>query len=712
MKNEDKKYDLGFKSHGIQKSGEIGNQIYGTCIFCDKEDKFYFNKDNGLWDCKVCGKKGNYYQFLEQVCELNQSFLSDEALRDLSKDRSLPVSALEDIELGISYNHKFTFPIRSEDGKIKDLRHYSLGKRLMGSPMCKTGLWNIEKIKNSNGPIYICEGEWDGIALNWLMKKLNKKGLAIAVPGANTFKREWVSLFEDKNVICLYDHDEAGENGQRVLKERLTGTAKSIKYVHWSESLPQGYDLRDFISSIAYKLKKPKTCWLKIEKMLMPGPVPKTPEEAKELDKAIKNKENVPTLKIKKIEEVYSAIKKWLFLDSTDAIQVSIATMLSNKLPGDPLWVFLVAPPGGAKTEIISTLSKSDDSYFTSSLTPHALISGAAWNNGNDPSLIPKLDGKVLIIKDFTTILAKRDQEKDEIFGILRDAYDGSCSKVFGTGQKRSYESRFTILSAVTPKIYEMDHTHQSLGERFLKFPMGNNLGHVSESEIIDRAIGNLTKEKAMRSEMSDYVASFIHYKLQEIEKGKIPTIPYEIKMKLIALAQYGARMRGIVSRDKFRPEIITAVPSTEVGSRLGKQLAKLAISLAIVNGRKEVGEADYNLCKQMMLGTITQKVERLVRVMYMELPYPGNTVKTRKISEGTRFSQTTCSRLLGDLDLLEIVDRKGRANKYEWDLSKYIRNLIFKADLYRTKEELHRNSLAPNIKVSKGLRIKVRRKK
>ena len=43
---------------------------------------------------------------------------------------------------------------------------------------------------------------------------------------------------------------------------------------------------------------------------------------------------------------------------------------------------------------------------------------------GGDPSLMAKLDGNpaALIIKDLTPLLQGKDTERDEVFGILRDA--------------------------------------------------------------------------------------------------------------------------------------------------------------------------------------------------------------------------------------------------------------------------------------------------
>lgn len=713
MENKEEKLLKGFTQHGFKPVGESGNQRYGDCPFCGRENKFYLNIENGLWDCKVCGLKGNHRTFLANVSNRNAKELRGKALQVISKDRGLPQEAFTEISMGF-WDGKYTLTVKDSAGHLQDMRMYKPGASIMGTSLCKTGLWNMHSLVDAKPelPVYVCEGEWDGIAMLWLAKHLKKEILVVAVPGANTFKKEWCSLFQGRKVYCLYDHDEAGEEGQLTVQERLTGVASSIEYIHWPDVLPTGFDIRDLITRRAVKRRKPKSCWNKIHKMLKPSPIRQ--KEAVLVGRPgaeHRSKERAPEpVKPIKFTEVLAVIKKWLFLKSTDGIEIAVATMLSNKLGGDPLWMFIVATPGGAKTEILSTLQQCPESYFTSSLTPHSLISGAAWSNGHDPSLIPKLDQKVLIIKDFTTILTKRDQEKDEIFGILRDAYDGNCSKVFGTGVKRSYVSKFSILSAVTPKIYELAETHQSLGERFLKFCIGENLEHDSEMEIIERAINNLQQEDGMRQEMGDKMAQFIAWKYQCMAEGnaKRPTIPLPIQRKLIALAQFGARMRGIVGRDKYRPEIVNASPSSEVGSRLGKQLAKLLISLALVNDRDEVNENDYRLVRKCMLDTISQKTERVVRELFRKMP-TGGTITTSTISRETRFPQATIKRLLDDLDLLRIVQKSGSANKYEWALSDYIRELVSRAGLYETEQELNRTSLAKHVS---PVRVKLRIRK
>lgn len=644
-----------------------------------------------LWDCKVCHKKGNYQNFLEQMNEMYISGMDTTGKQRLAQNRGLPVEAFR--KWGVGKNGTmYSIPIYNFNGKLQDLRTYRLGKKVMSSPACVVGLMGLDKLVNEpkEYPIYVCEGEWDGMALSWLLDSLKIKASIVSVPGAGTFKKEWIPHFKDRNVMVMYDNDEAGENGEHVVRERLYGVAKTIKYLHWPVRFPAGYDLRDFITSEAVKGKRPRRTIRLLGQMLRDNPRKGVPnvattteeKEAKPLAEPFKIDRTMT------IEKVYATFKKWMHITNTDPIEVAIATMASNKLKGDPLWMFIVAPPGGSKTEILSAFDKCPSVYITSSLTPHALISGAAFKNGVDPSLIPQLDGKTLIVKDFTSIMGKRENEKEEIFSILRDAYDGKCGKVFGTGTHRHYVSHFTILSGVTGSIYELGNQYAALGERFLKFYIGDNLRHMAETDIIRRACLNVNNELNMRDELSNAVASYIHliYERMDSPDFKTPKIPERILRKLVSLAQWGARMRGIISREKYTTDMIIGRPSAEVGSRLGKNLIKLAYSLAIANMRNEVNDRDFEIVKKAMVDTISQRNDDILKSVYQACPTIDDSIDTMSIVTKTKYTRTTVSRVLDDMNLLHIVKKLGRNNKYAWTMSDYMRKLIESAELYKKK--------------------------
>lgn len=684
---EKEKIVQAFSTWGFEELGKAGNQHYGNCVFCGNENKFYINQENALWDCKVCGMSGNYMKFLNRISERNQKIIKDKHYQILSSDRGLPEIAFRKHGIGV-WGKTFSIPILDEEGRLKDLRRFRPGKKMMASLGCSTGLWGAERLKKADKsqPVYVCEGEWDGMALYWLLRSLSKAGVVVAVPGANTFKNEWVPLFEGRIVYACYDNDEAGDLGDVTIEKKLTGTARKIHHLHWSANLPSGFDVRDLIRFEAIKKRKPKRTYKTLMQSFKDeSRRPKAIEGEVKVDE--KSAVSVKLVKTN-VEKVYKAFKKYLFLRNTDGIQIMLATVIANKIGGDPVWMFLVAPPGSAKTELIQSLSQCEQVYPVSSLTPHSLISGATWTGGADPSLIPKLDQKMLAIKDFTTIMEMRENEREEIFGILRDSYDGSCVKIFGNGVKRVYESRFGVIAGVTPVIYHLDSQNQSLGERFLKFSIEENLRHRAEDDVISRSISNIHFETEMRANIAKVVAQFINWKCAEFDRAKIklPSMTEQRKLRLIAFAKFCARMRGSVSRDKYRTDMVQSRPSSEIGSRVGKQLSKCAQALALLNDRDHINDDDLRLVRKIMLDTISQKLEDIVHCIYDLCETENDSVTTRTISAKTRYPQSTVSRCLGDLFMLEIVQRNGRLNKYEWSLTPYIRDLIETARIYKRK--------------------------
>jgi len=685
----------GFKKHGFIASGRSGNHAYGHCCFCGKENKFYVNNQNMLWDCKVCLKKGNFKTFLKEVHLRNVKQLTPPDYVKLANNRGLPVEAFKYFQLG-KHDSEYTLPTFNEQREVQDIRTYKLGKKIMSSPGCKVGLFNIENVdlSDTSKPMYLCEGEWDTIALSWLLRTLKIKADVVGVPGAQTFKREWTRYFQGRKVKVLYDNDVAGENGDQLIKERLNNCAEEIHFLHWPSSFITGFDLRDMIKREAVREGNPKRCFQLLERMLKGEPrngsVPVSVIAGeKDAEEPVQEKLNTKVT----LQDVYRTFEKWMFQPNQDAIELSIASVISNGLQGDPVWMFLVAPPGGSKTEILASFDKCPNVYVTSSLTPHALISGASFKDGMDLSLIPQLHNKTLVVKDFTSILGKREHEKDEIFSILRDAYDGKCGKVFGTGLHRYYKSHFSILSGVTPVIYELSSQYTGLGERFLKFFIGQNLDHPEEESIILRSMRNVNKELDMREELALVIRDYVKLiaSRMKAETFKLPTITREMENKIVGCAQFVARMRAVVSRDRHNSEMVTSKPSAEVGSRLGKQLTKVALSIAIVNRRTEVTDHEIRIVKKLTLDTISQRTEDVFRIILKSCPTVDDSLKTKDIAFRSRYPLSTVTRLLNDMYLLDIVKKTGSLNKLEWTISDYMRNLIKNGSLYRSQEEINR---------------------
>ena len=664
----------GFVVHGVTFNKTAGNQAIGNCVFCGKENHFFVNVENQLWDCKRCGAKGNFGGFLEQVSKHNVKRLMEEPSRlaALCTNRKLPKSAFAKWEVG--WNGKdYTLPVRSSTGTVDDLRRYVLGKKTQATTGAKLGLLGAHKmVQMPKADVFICEGEWDCIALAWLFKKLDTNCVAVGVTGANVFKDAWIPLFEGRKVVLLHDKDKAGEEGKRLCFAKLKGVANEIKVVEWPEFLPEGFDLRDFVTNEAIAKQKPRAAWAELKKLLkIQEPTAVVPPDSD-------RRQTVPALpeeawdgKRISAEEVFKVYKKWLHMPNDEALRIMFGTIYANKIQGEPIWMFLVAPPGGSKSELLMTLRHSIVET-TTSITPHTLISGVRFTGNNDPSLLPKLNNRILVIKDFTTILSMHFSHRDEIFGILRDCYDGKTEKHFGMGYKRSYVSKFGILAGVTPKIEEFGAMHQSLGERFLKFRLDTGEKSTTEADRIRRALSNINKEGEMREELMQMGSKVLGTPLPEV----LPTIPEGIFERIVNLAQTCAMMRGVVSRDRYTQQVAYK-PAIEVGTRLAKQIAKLAVGIAVYLQKPEVDLEVYSLVGRVAMDTAPDIVEEIVRVLWQHCKNPEDILTTRDVSAKTRLPQGTCLRILQDLELLRLVNRTGQGGKYEWRVGETLEKLI-----------------------------------
>lgn len=679
-----------FTSHHVVLRKGNQKQVNGDCPLCGKTGHFYINPENKLWDCKVCGARGNVGQFLYQMHRQYMEYLEDPAheylYAKLSADRKLPISAFKAWNVGYDpVNEYYTIPVFDGTESLCDIKRYRIGKKTLSTPGTYSGLFNRLHMINAK-TVYLCEGEWDGMAMDWLLK-INKvkDACAVAVSGALTFKTQWIPYFQNKDVKCMYDHDGAGEKGALLVRDRLTGTAATLHYIQWPDNFPTGFDVRDWIK-YGIRVKKPRSCYQHLIQMISKDP--KLPDikdpEHPNTDEIKKEQERLPLNPDMTNEELYGVYRKWLYMPDTMVLDIMFGTIFANRLEGDPVWLFFVAPPAGSKSELLMSLSWAEECYPLTSLTPHSLVSGTSWGPGKDPSLLPQLDRKVLVLKDFTTILSMNYAARDEIFGILRDIYDGRTEKSFGNGLKREYKVKFGILAGVTPVIETFSTMNQSLGERFLRYRLPLDT-KASEEQKILRAIKNVNNELKMRAELCQAAASIAARKNPDAEV--LPQFTERYLPKVVALAQMAAWLRGVVDRDKFTQQVLYK-PSSEVGTRMAKQLVKLAMGVGIFRGTRILDTYEYACIKHVAVDSCPQRVVMILAALYKAAKVEDLAMlKTKEIVDRTFLPQATVLRLMEDLNLLQLVQRVEVNGNYHWRLSKDFERLATKSEAF--KDEL-----------------------
>jgi hypothetical protein len=427
----------------------------------------------------------------------------------------------------------------------------------------------------------------------------------------------------------------------------LSAVTQDINVLVWPKGTAEGYDVRD-----VYKAKKKSALgWLKDN-----------------CDRSNAPAASVPPAREAPIDaaDVYAAFQKWLYLKdipeheqkSTDIYDVVFGTVLANRIPGSPVWLYIVAPPGGLKTEPLLALNGGHGIEIVESVTAPALISGINFGHGEDPSLIPRLNGKIMIIKDLTVMFGQPENERNEIWSILRGAFDGICGRTFGNGIQRRIASTFGIIAAVTPVIEQHIEELAAVGERFLSWRNWIPENITERKEHIRRAIANTLSERAMKEELNTISKRVLS------SRYPIPELPgEEVNERVISIAQWIALMRGFVPRDKYH-KYITYRPFTEVATRLSRELLKLMMGISMFRG-EPIGKDILRIAGSVARSSVSNRLLEAVRIMYKN---PSEPVRKSDIHS---VSDEIADMILGNMVALGIAEKFTEANAPHWRLRK-----------------------------------------
>ena len=77
-----------------------------------------------------------------------------------------------------------------------------------------------------------------------------------------------------------------------------------------------------------------------------------------------------------KLDDVVKVFGEWLALPDPTPLYAMLGTVVANLLPGDPVWLGIIAPPSSAKTELLNSLSRLPYVAVAEALSPAALLSG------------------------------------------------------------------------------------------------------------------------------------------------------------------------------------------------------------------------------------------------------------------------------------------------------------------------------------------------
>ncbi|MBU3684920.1 MAG: DUF3854 domain-containing protein [Mycobacterium sp.] len=516
-------------------------------------------------------------------------------------------------------------------------------------------LWITEGVKKADcGAIHgLCIVALSGV-WNWIAT--SSAGGKMALP-------EWRDVaLNGRRVVMAFDGDiarkESVQIAARALSQYLATKGARIEWLH----LPDTDDktgLDDFLIEHdvgeLLALVKPT-----------PPPVSQKPDEPviTEPHKKIEPVEPVA------INDALAIFQKWLHLSDTAPVLAVAAAIVANLGEGDPVWLLVVGPPSGGKTEILSSAARLPYIIPAAIITEAALLSGTRKKdctpNATGGLLRQIKEFGILFAKDFTSVLSQNRDTARAAISAMREIYDGSWDRPVGTdgGKVLHWHGKCGFIGGVTPSYDRYGAIVNALGDRYLLLRMPN----VDAEHQAHAALRSSEHEKKMRVELAAAMTGLIvgadktrvHAELSEADTAR-----------LVKLATFTARARTAVERDGYTGELLV-IPQPEGPARLVKALRR------VYGGALAIGaeiDTAWDLVERMSIDCAPAMRISIVRAL-LTFTDPQ---RTSEIARRAGVVTKTAHRVLDDLALLGIAvmtKKSGADNSPDlWVASKWLRD-------------------------------------
>lgn len=381
--------------------------------------------------------------------------------------------------------------------------------------------------------------------------------------------------------------------------------------------------------------------------------------------------EKIPVITFQQLKEV---VDKWLLIVDPGVVKLVLATIIANRIPSDPVWLFLLAPSGGGKTEIMNALLKCPDYYPLSQLTTNTFLSGYKKKD-TEASLLKRLPyGTTIGLKDFTSILDGNKDDMKDIMGQFREIYDGHMKKTTGTGDEIVWTGKIGFIAGCTPILEQRISMIGAMGERFLNYKMKQP----TRKALREKMRGNIGKEAQMREEIQTAFAGYLKGVLIPEE---LPALHDKVDKIIESMTDFIAISRSVVMRGFDTKKEIEYIVEPEMSSRTYKQLYTIALSLLIMNGGEWSSEDDYIL-RNLAISSVHSIRYNLIK----KIASYRTQVKTATLAMEMGYPTTTTRRYLEDLAAIAMDDgtvrilnraHQGKGKPDLWELTPQMKEIL-----------------------------------
>jgi hypothetical protein len=345
------------------------------------------------------------------------------------------------------------------------------------------------------------------------------------------------------------------------------------------------------------------------------------------------------------VQELITTFKKWLYIKEDYNVIGPFTGVIANFCDGSPDIIGIIGPSGSTKTEFIRSLGETQNEYVypVSTITQHTLVSG----HKDSRDLVPQLKGRILAIKDLTSILSQKEDVRAAIFADFRELTDEYIRKEFGNGIAKEYRDiHSSILFASTTAIERYYSMYSNLGQRMIFLRPKND-----PKKARERASQNRGKQKEMRAELQEVTKRFIASMLQAKDENGLPSTPEDIQEEMGLLYDFLAIARTTLHHD-YKTGDIDELPEPEFPTRIANTIGRLCEVHALFYGRDEVNNEDMAFGCRIISDNIPSMRWLVLRALTREWQH------TAKISQVSSLPSRSAKYHLDELVTLGLAEK------------------------------------------------------
>lgn len=382
----------------------------------------------------------------------------------------------------------------------------------------------------------------------------------------------------------------------------------------------------------------------------------------------MQNTETVPSNNTPSIAPVEAAIRRY-YPTLLPACKCSLVVTAALAFKGrtKPLAVNFETPSGFGKSAITQLLFPRDRIcemnkyvYRSDKFSPRSFVShvtGKSDEKMKEIDLLPKLNNKVLVIKELSPLFRGREEEMRENFSTLIAVLDGkgymSNSGVHG---QRGYDADivFNWLGATTPLPASTHKLMSQLGTRMLFYETPN--AEPSVDELLKYAAQNTANEAETECQLAvnAFMEEFFRVHPVGAVDANLITIPERQLKRIVLFARFLTYGRREIDFEKDSGDWtpVSAKPA-EGAWKVINYFKELAQAHALIHGRYEVTDDDIALVDHVAESSIPYHLRFILRAMRTT-----GRITSTEYTKRQRIAKSTALRHFSELEMTGLVVR------------------------------------------------------